>query len=88
MNPNSVNDMACNELVEVITDYLEGTLPDRDRARFEAHLLTCPGCRQYVEQMRTTIRVTGRLTAESISPPIRDELLKAFRRMKASSTGL
>jgi len=80
--------LACKELVEIITDYLEGTLPERDRARFDAHLMTCPPCREYVEEMRTTLRLAGRLTVESISPGARDDLLRAFRRMTASSTGL
>jgi anti-sigma factor RsiW len=88
MSDDITTDLACKELVEVITDYLEGTLPERDRARFDQHLMTCPGCREYVEEMRTTLRLAGRLTVESISPRTRDELLRAFRRMKASSTGL
>ena len=80
--------LACNELVEIITDYLEGTLPQHDRARFDEHLLTCPGCREYLAEMRTMLLLSGRLTVESISPDARDELLRAYRRMKASSTGL
>jgi anti-sigma factor RsiW len=82
------NDLACRELVEIITDYLEGTLSERDRARFDAHLMTCAPCREYVAEMQATLRLTGRLTVESISPGARDELLRAFRRMKASSAGL
>lgn len=88
MSENALPDVACQELVEIVTDYLEGTLPAYDRARFDAHLMTCPGCREYVEQMRITLRMTGRLTVESIAPSVRDELLQAFRRMKASSTDL
>jgi anti-sigma factor RsiW len=88
MTDDSATALACQELVEIVTDYLEGTLPEHDRARFDAHIMTCPGCREYVEQMRITIRAAGRLTVESISPGTRDELLRAFRRMKASSTGL
>jgi len=80
--------LACQELVEIVTDYLEGALPEHDRTRFDAHILTCPGCREYVQQMRTTLQLTGRLTVESISPGARDQLVQAFRRMKASSTGL
>ena len=80
--------LACKELVEIITDYLEGMLPERDRRRFDTHILTCAPCRDYVEEMRTTLRLAGRLTVDSISPGTRDELLRAFRRMKASSTGL
>ena len=88
MTDDITTDLACKELVEIITDYLEGTLPERDRARFDAHLMTCPPCREYVGEMHTTLRLTGRLTVESISPGARNELLRAFRRMKASSTGL
>jgi len=88
MTDDITTDLACKELVEIITDYLEGTLPERDRTRFDAHILTCAPCREYVEEMRTMLRLAGRLTVESISPGARDELLRAFRRMKASSTGL
>jgi anti-sigma factor RsiW len=88
MSDDITTDLACNELVEIITDYLEGTLPKGDRARFDQHLMTCPGCSEYVEEMRTTLRLAGRLTVDSISTGARDELLRAFRRMKASSTGL
>jgi anti-sigma factor RsiW len=88
MTDDITNDLACKELVEIITDYLQGTLPERERARFDAHLMTCAPCREYVAEMHTTLRLTGRLTVESISPSTRDQLLQAFRRMKASSTGL
>lgn len=82
------DELTCQELVELVTDYFERTLPDRNRARFDAHLMTCPGCREYVEQMRITLELTGRLSPDSISPRARDELLQAFRRMKESSAGL
>jgi anti-sigma factor RsiW len=88
MTDDITTGLACKELVEVITDYLEGILPEHDRARFDEHLMTCPGCREYVEEMRTTLRLAGRLTVDSISPGARDELLAAFRRMKASSNDL
>ena len=83
MTDDITTELACKELVEIITDYLEGTLPERDRARFDAHILTCTPCRDYVEEMRTTLRLTGRVTVDSISSGTRDELLRAFRRMKA-----
>jgi anti-sigma factor RsiW len=74
--------LTCKELVELVTDYLEGKLPARDRRRFERHLGDCGGCTNYVEQMRTTIAATGRLSEDSISPDVRDELLAAFRDWK------
>ena len=86
MKDDITTELACKELVEVITDYLEGTLPERDRARFDAHILTCPPCREYVAEMRTTLQLTGRLTVDSISSSARDELLRAYRRMKDAST--
>jgi anti-sigma factor RsiW len=74
--------LTCRELVELVTDYLEGALPARERARFEAHLPTCSGCRAYLEQMRTTIRLTGRLTEDAIPEQATAELLRVFRDWK------
>jgi anti-sigma factor RsiW len=75
-------DMACAELVEVITDYLEGRLPARDRRRLETHLTACDGCEAYLEQMRTTISLTGRLREEDVPPELEARLLAAFRDWK------
>jgi anti-sigma factor RsiW len=72
-------EMPCRELVELITDYLEGRLSPVDRSRFEAHLDECEACRTYLDQFRRTIRVLGRLPEESLSAEARDTLLAAFR---------
>jgi anti-sigma factor RsiW len=71
--------ISCQELVELVTDYLEAVLPEADRARFEAHLAECPHCEEYFAQMRQTIEVVGELTAEMISPERQQQLLEAFR---------
>ena len=76
---NQHDEMACRELVEVVTDYLEDSLPDADRRRLEQHLEACPYCLEYVEQMRQTIAALGRLSRESLAPEARQELLQAFR---------
>ncbi len=68
MNEDALREMACQELVEVITDYLERKLPDPDHARFEAHLATCPACQEYLEQMKALVRLSGRLTPKSLEP--------------------
>jgi len=73
------DEMTCRELVEVITDYLEGALPGEDRRRFEEHLEECPYCINYLEQMRITVATLGGLREDSISPETRAELLDAFR---------
>jgi len=62
------SEMACRELVELVTDYLEDALSRRDRRRFEAHLAGCPHCTLYLEQFRETIALTGTLREEDISP--------------------
>jgi predicted anti-sigma-YlaC factor YlaD len=72
-------ELTCKELVELVTDYLEGALSPADRARFEEHLSMCTGCRAYVEQLRDTVRLTGMLTEDHLSPRVRDDLLGAFR---------
>ena len=74
-----MSEMACQELVEVITAYLEGTLPDEERRRFDAHLTECPFCTEYVAQMRATIAGLGRIDEGTISSARRAELLDAFR---------
>jgi len=73
------HDLACREVVELVTDYLEGALDGRDRERFERHLVGCDGCAAYVEQMRVTLRVAGRLEPEAIDPVFRARLMQAFR---------
>ena len=71
--------MTCQELVELVTEYLEGSLEPAVRARFEEHLEACPQCRIYVEQMRETIGALGRIPPESLSTEAQEELLAAFR---------
>jgi predicted anti-sigma-YlaC factor YlaD len=72
-------EMTCRELVDVITDYLEGKVAEADRVRFEAHLLECPYCQNYLDQMRETILKLGALSEESLSPQARESLLESFR---------
>lgn len=74
-----VEQLSCRELVELVTNYLEGALSEEDRLRFDEHIGTCRGCRAYVEQMRETIVVVGRLSEDSLSPNAERELIEAFR---------
>lgn len=74
--------LSCRELVELVTAYLEGTLDARERERFEEHLRHCDACPEYVEQLRITIRLTGRIEHTALSDAARDELLHAFRDWK------
>jgi anti-sigma factor RsiW len=76
---NTYEELSCQELVELVTDYLEGALPSELHERFERHIAHCSGCQTYLEQMRATIRTTGELTAESLSPEAERSLLDAFR---------
>lgn len=78
MSGDELRELPCRELVELVTDYLEGRLAPTDHARFEAHLDECSACETYLEQMRQTIRALGRLPEESLSPEARDALLVAF----------
>ena len=75
----SEREMACRELVEAITGYLEGALSPADEARFEAHLEACSGCRMYLGQFRATIAALGELPRESLSPEAERQFLEAFR---------
>ena len=75
----TVSLITCKQLVELVTDYVEDALPVKERLRFEEHLAVCGPCRDYLKQMRETIRVTGALTEESVAPEAKEALLRAFR---------
>ncbi|MHA6784103.1 anti-sigma factor family protein [Pseudonocardia saturnea] len=72
-------DVACIELVELLTDYLEGVLPPDEVAAVDAHLALCPPCRIYLDQMRATIAALGTVPVETLSAEAQDTLLDAFR---------
>jgi anti-sigma factor RsiW len=75
----SMSRLTCLELVELITDYVEGHLSPADRRRFDEHLDRCEGCATYLEQIRQTIKLTGVLREDGIPPAARRELLAVFR---------
>ncbi|HXB63770.1 MAG TPA: zf-HC2 domain-containing protein [Solirubrobacteraceae bacterium] len=75
-------ELVCREIVELITAYLEDTLPRRQRRRFEAHLAGCEHCSEYLEQMRATIRLTGSLRAEDLTPRMSAEFGALYRRWR------
>jgi anti-sigma factor RsiW len=73
-------EVVCQEVVEMVTDYLEDTLSRRDRRSLERHLAGCPHCSRYLEQMRATLRLTGRITADDLSPEMHGEFAEIFQR--------
>lgn len=75
--------ISCQEVVEVITDYLEGKLSPEDVAILEAHLALCDGCQYYLDQMRITIAAVGRVEDEELPAALRDTVLAAFRARRA-----
>jgi predicted anti-sigma-YlaC factor YlaD len=76
--------VSCNELVEHVTDYLEGAMAPEERLRVDEHLAECDGCTTYLEQMRTTIRLTGMLTEQQVTDEARVALLEAFRDVRSA----
>ena len=79
MHPATYEDLSCQELVELVTDYFEGALPPTLHERFERHVAHCAGCSTHLEQMRQTIRLTGALTPAALTPEAEATLLDAFR---------
>jgi anti-sigma factor RsiW len=71
--------LSCRELVELVTDYLEGALSEEERLRFDDHIGRCGACKIYLEQIRQTITLLGRLPEAALSPDAERELLEAFR---------
>lgn len=78
----SIPDLTCKELVEVVTDYLEGRMPAEQRLLMEQHLAFCDWCQTYLEQLQATIRLTGTLREDDIGPEAREALLGVFRDWK------
>lgn len=75
--------LTCRELIELVTEYLDGTLSEEERARFDEHLAICEGCTTYLDQIRTTIEIAGNVREEDLSPEAQRELLEAFRSWKS-----
>jgi predicted anti-sigma-YlaC factor YlaD len=78
---------SCKEIVELVTAYLEQALDPHDLLAFEEHLAGCEACRDYVDQIRETVRLTGRLRDESLTPELRDELVAAFATWRPARQG-
>ncbi len=78
----SAAELTCQELVELVTDYLEGKLARDDRTRFEMHLCYCDGCHTYLQQIRAVKQAAARIAETAIEPEARDALLAAFRDWK------
>jgi hypothetical protein len=82
MTVRAPSQMTCRELVRIVTEYFEGTISLEDRTRLEHHLVFCDWCVDYLKQMRDTLRITGELREQDVSPEAEAELLRAFRNWK------
>ncbi|MDQ3513255.1 MAG: zf-HC2 domain-containing protein [Chloroflexota bacterium] len=78
------DEMTCQELVDLVTDYLEGALDPETRRRFDVHLADCPYCPAYVDQIRLTILAVGAARAEELAPDTCTALLTHFRAWSAT----
>lgn len=77
-------DIACRELVEIVTDYLEGALDSAMTAAVERHLAICPHCDRYIEQMRETISAVGHVPVDTLDEQAKADLVAAFRNFHAT----
>lgn len=75
----SLDAMDCNELVELVTAYLDDALDAQTRARFESHLSDCEGCANYLQQFRETVRTVGKIRDDELDPAFRNRLLNVFK---------
>ena len=80
------DELACRDVVELLSDYLDGALDPGTRAHLEAHLAGCDGCTMVLDQLRATVRRSGGLTDEALSPSQRETLRAAFRQHHAGGT--
>jgi anti-sigma factor RsiW len=80
-------DLTCQQAVELVTDYLEGTLSRRQRRRLEKHLRECPNCSAYLQQIRTTIELAGHIEPDQLDETTRNGLIDLYRRYRSDATG-
>jgi anti-sigma factor RsiW len=71
--------LTCHEVIELLSDYVDGALSAEDRRRVDEHLALCDGCTTYLEQLRETIRLSGRVTEDQVPNEEKAALLAAFR---------
>jgi anti-sigma factor RsiW len=76
-------DMICREATGLVTDYLEGALSQAQRSRFEAHLTRCLDCPEYLDQMRAVITLAGGITPDDLTPRMRGDFIRLYRRWQA-----
>lgn len=79
-------ELVCRQAVELVTDYIEGSMSRADRRRFETHLSSCPHCTAYLAQMRSTIQLTGRLRSEELPSEVREELVALYSQWRSGSS--
>ena len=84
MTISNKNELSCQEIVELVTDYLEQALLPETQAQFEQHVAECPGCQTYIEQVKLTIEMLRKLSEEPVFPGTKQELIEAFRKWKLS----
>jgi predicted anti-sigma-YlaC factor YlaD len=75
-------DLLCQQAIELLTEYLEGNLSRRQKRRLEGHLRACPNCSNYLEQIRITIRLTGAMEPEELTPDAVDDLTELYQRWR------
>jgi predicted anti-sigma-YlaC factor YlaD len=76
-------DLVCRQAVELVTDYLEGSLSRRDHRRFEAHIRGCPNCTAYLQQIRITIELTGTIEPDDLTPEAQSDLTELYRQWRS-----
>ena len=79
-------DLVCRQIVELVTNYLEGALPAPERRGFEAHIAACEHCTEYLEQMRMTILLSGRLRTSDLTPAMRQEFSALYESWRAEAS--
>lgn len=82
MTDTNQDELNCQEVVELVTDYLEQALLPEIKAQFENHIAVCPGCDTYLDQVQQTITMLRKLAEQSIFPETKQELLEIFHNWK------
>ena len=84
---SDVDDITCREVLELLTEYLEGALAPAVEREVDRHLDACDGCWRYLDQFQVAIETTAELREEAVAVDVRESLLDAFRTWRRPGPG-
>ena len=72
-------EVVCQQLVELVTCYVEGDLDPAVRDAVERHLAVCGHCTGYLDQVRRVLDLTAGVAPQPVPAGLLDDLIRRYR---------